>query len=137
MIDMTVLTASARFHTREDVMSKSLGRRRFLTRSVATSTAGPLQRASNGEDEVRTTVEAPLEQSPGEPLRLRVFRDKPLLEVFANDRQCITQVIYPKDKAATGVKVITAGGAARLVSGEVWDMAAARFTDARGEDGAA
>ncbi|MCP5119565.1 MAG: glycoside hydrolase family 32 protein [bacterium] len=105
---------------------------RSTLRKDVTYTAGPLQRASNGEDAVRSRVEAPFELLPGEPLRLRVFMDKPLLEVFANDRQCVTQVIYPRDHRAAGVKLLSEGAAARLVSGEAWDMAAARFTDGRG-----
>ena len=95
--------------------------------------AGPLQRASYGENAVHSTVEAPLELLPDEPLRLRVSTDKPLLEVFANDRRCLTQVLYPENQTAAGVKVITQGGSGLLVSGEAWDMAAARFTDARGK----
>jgi beta-fructofuranosidase len=104
---------------------------RSTLRKDVTYTAGPLQRASNGEDTPRSRTEAPLELLPGEPLRLRVFMDKPLLEVFANDRQCLTQVLYPESERATAVKVFAAGGSARLLSGEVWEMAPAQFTDAR------
>lgn len=77
----------------------------------------------------RSTVEAPLELKTGEPLRLRVFLDKPMLEVFANGRQCITQQIFPENREAIGVKVLARGDAAALRSGEAWDMAPARFVD--------
>ena len=38
---------------------------------------------------------APLELRSGERLKLRVFLDRTMLEVFANGRQCLTQRIYP------------------------------------------
>ncbi|MEJ0101305.1 MAG: GH32 C-terminal domain-containing protein [Bacteroidota bacterium] len=44
------------------------------------------------------TQDAPFELRNGENLRLRVFLDKSMLEVFANGRQCITQVIYHRLK---------------------------------------
>ena len=74
-------------------------------------------------------VEAPFALRPGEMLKLRVFLDKPMLEVFANDRQCITQQIFPASREALGVKVFANGGAATLLSGEAWDMAPAKFVN--------
>ena len=41
---------------------------------------------------VRTT-EAPFELKPGEDLTLRVFVDKNLVEVFANDRQAVAALL--------------------------------------------
>ena len=108
---------------------------RSTLREEVVYAVGPLPQMGKGLDAPRLKVEAPLELPPGEPLRLRVFMDKPLLEVFANDRQCITQVLYPKDPNATGVKLFSEGATARLLSGEAWDMAAARFTDARNQTG--
>jgi len=77
----------------------------------------------------RTTVEAPFELREGEPLKLRVFMDKPMLEVFANDRQCVTQQIFPEGRDALGIKVCAQGGEAKVVGGDAWDMAAAKFVD--------
>ena len=51
------------------------------------------------------TEEAPFSLKPGEKVRLRIFLDKSTLEVFANGRQCITQVIYPTLKDAVNVQV--------------------------------
>lgn len=73
------------------------------------------------------TVEAPLELRPGETLKLRVFLDKPLMEVFANDRQCVTQQIFPASRNAAGIKAFARGGDATLRAGEAWDMAPAKF----------
>lgn len=39
--------------------------------------------------------EAPLELKNGEPLILRIFIDKSIVEVYANDRQAIARTIYP------------------------------------------
>lgn len=78
-------------------------------------------------------VEAPLALAPGEPLKLRVFLDKPMLEVFANDRQCITQMVYPESTQALLAKACAKGGDAVIKSLQAWDMAPAKFTqDASG-----
>jgi sucrose-6-phosphate hydrolase SacC (GH32 family) len=88
--------------------------------------AGPLDGYGSHHDP-RSAVEAPFELRPGETLKLRVFLDKPLLEVFANERQCITQQIYPESKDALLVKAWAKGGPARLRGGDVWALAPARF----------
>jgi len=69
--------------------------------------------------------EAPLALPAGEPLALRVFLDRSILEVFANRRQCVTQRIYPVGRDSVGVAVFAAGGAATVERVEAWDMAAA------------
>lgn len=89
----------------------------------------------------RRTVEAPFALRPGEPLRLRIFLDKSMLEVFANDRQCLTQQIFPQSREATGIKVFCGGfslnmnpgdvWSTAIRSGEAWDLAAAKFMDER------
>jgi beta-fructofuranosidase len=76
-------------------------------------------------------VEAPFELKRGETLKLRVFLDKAMLEVFANDRQCVTQQIYPASREALGVKAFARGGEATIRSGAAWNMAPATFVDRR------
>jgi beta-fructofuranosidase len=56
---------------------------------------------------VMDTQDAPFVVEKGEKVSLRVFLDKSILEVFANDRQCITQVIYPTLKDAIHIQVFT------------------------------
>ena len=75
------------------------------------------------------TVEAPLELHEGEMLDLRLFLDKPMLEVFANGRQCVTQQIFPESRDALGVRLFARGGTATLHSGDAWDMAPATFVN--------
>ncbi|MDG3007961.1 GH32 C-terminal domain-containing protein [Paludisphaera mucosa] len=80
----------------------------------------------------RNVFEAPLELKPGEPLRLRIFLDGPMLEVFANDRQCLTQQVFPESKEARMVKVSAQGGPVIFNGIEAWDMAPAKFVDKKG-----
>ena len=37
----------------------------------------------------------PLELTAGEPLKIHIFVDRSVVEVFANNRQCLTKQIYP------------------------------------------
>ena len=71
--------------------------------------------------------EAPFELKPGEPLRLRIFIDHSILEVFANGRQCLTQRIWPTRDDSTGVAVFSRSGAIRVRSAEAWNMQPTRF----------
>ena len=64
----------------------------------------------------RTPEIAPLDLKDGEPLRLRIFIDRSIVEVFANGRQCLTLRTYPTLKDSTGVSVFARGGGAKLVS---------------------
>jgi len=76
-----------------------------------------------GGQDVRVQA-APLELREGEPLRLRVFLDRSIIEVFANGRQCVTQRIYPSRDDALGVALFSLGGTTKVRSLDAWDMAA-------------
>jgi len=67
---------------------------------------------------------APLVLARNEPLRLRVFLDRSVLEVFANGRQCITQRLYPSRPDSLGVSLFARGVPVRA-SVDAWDMAPA------------
>lgn len=59
---------------------------------------------------------------PGEKtLRLRVFLDHSVMEVYANGRVCFTKVIYP-DQSDLGIGLFAAGGSATLKSFKAWPM---------------
>jgi sucrose-6-phosphate hydrolase SacC (GH32 family) len=65
----------------------------------------------------------PFELKNGEPLRLRVFVDKSVIEVFANDgRQAVMRRIYPTRPDSTGIALFSNGGTARVSSLEAWEM---------------
>jgi sucrose-6-phosphate hydrolase SacC (GH32 family) len=75
-----------------------------------------------GDHNPRVTVqEAPFQLREGEPLRLRVFLDASILEVFANDRQCLTQRIYPSRPDSMGV-ALRSGEPIRISSITGWSM---------------
>ncbi|HTE22952.1 glycoside hydrolase family 32 protein [Flavitalea sp.] len=69
----------------------------------------------------RDIESAPLEVLKGEQLVLRVFVDKGIVEVFANDKQAIGRSIYPK-LGGLGVKLFANGGDARIISVKAWEM---------------
>ncbi|NLC57731.1 MAG: hypothetical protein GX774_12900 [Armatimonadetes bacterium] len=93
-------------------------------------TAYNLQRAAENKTPYSQVV-APLALPPGEPLKLRVFLDGPMLEVFANDRQCLTQQIFPARPDSLAVKACARGGMATLLEADAWEMAPAQFIDQR------
>ena len=74
-----------------------------------------------------TAQEGPFELAPGEPLVLRIFLDRSILEVFANRRQCVTQRIYPTRTDSLGVSLFARGGAARFKSVQAWNLAPTRL----------
>lgn len=106
---------------------------RSTSRDDVVYTRGPLDtggvRRKADYRDPRNTVEAPFALRPGETLKLRVFLDKPMLEVFANDRQCITQQVFPSRKDSLGVRIHAKGGEAVIRRLDAWDMAAARFVN--------
>lgn len=76
--------------------------------------------ATEGPKNVET---GPFELKPGEPLKLRVFVDKSVVEVFANDgRQAVMRRIYPSRADSVGVKVFSNGGPVNVPSLEAWTM---------------
>lgn len=68
-------------------------------------------------------TEVPLSRaSIGSSLDLKIFLDRSVMEVFAEDgRVVVTKVIYP-DKRAVGLEVFADRGRAELKSIEVWPM---------------
>jgi beta-fructofuranosidase len=65
--------------------------------------------------------EAPLELKNEEPLVLRIFVDKSIVEVFANDRQAIGRMIYPT-LGGKGINLFSEGGNIEAKSVKVWEL---------------
>lgn len=63
----------------------------------------------------------PLTLKPQEPLVLRVFVDKSVVEVFANDRQAIARSVYPTLEGKR-VVLFSEGGDTLVSSIEVWNL---------------
>ena len=77
----------------------------------------------SGIDQGPKSVEAgPLELGPGEPLKLRVFVDKSVVEIFANDRQAVMRRIYPTRKDSLGVALFSQGGPTKIQNLKAWQM---------------
>lgn len=69
--------------------------------------------------------EAPFQLRSAETLKLRIFLDRSILEVFANGRQCVTQRIYPSRADSKQIKLFCKGSAITVRSLGAWDMARA------------
>jgi len=72
--------------------------------------------------ESRAPEIAPFYLPPNETLKLRVFVDKSVVEVFANDRQCLAVRVYPGREDSVGVSLRAQGADAALRSLDVWQM---------------
>ncbi len=70
----------------------------------------------------RAPETAPLRLDPDEPLRLRVFIDRSVVEVFANGKQCVAVRVYPGRGDSTGVSLRAQGSPAQLRSLDAWQM---------------
>jgi beta-fructofuranosidase len=73
----------------------------------------------------RVVERAPLALGPGEALRLRVFIDRSVVEVFANDRQAIGRRVYPRRADSQGVFLFAEGAPVRFRRIIAWDLAPA------------
>ena len=65
---------------------------------------------------------APVRLDPGEPLRLRVFVDRSVVEVFANGKQCVAVRVYPGREDSAGVSLRAQGSSALMTSLSSWQM---------------
>ena len=69
----------------------------------------------SGPDSAAGSVEsAPLPINRMSPLRLRIFVDKSVVEVFANRKQAIARRIYPEQPQSTGVSLFSKGGQTKV-----------------------
>lgn len=76
----------------------------------------------SGVDGRRALEQAPFVLKDGELLTLRVFVDKPVVEVYANDRQAICRRVYPGRADSLSVVLFARGGQARIASVRAWEM---------------
>ena len=71
---------------------------------------------------------APFKLDPNEPLQLRIFVDKSILEVYANGRQCVTQRIYPTRADSLGTAVFSQRGVTDINSARAWELTATNLS---------
>jgi len=70
----------------------------------------------------RAPETAPILIGADEPLRLRVFVDRSVVEVFANGKQCVAMRVYPDREDSIGVSLRAQGQDAALASLDAWQM---------------
>ena len=93
--------------------------RRFDTSSLQVDVS---ESSTRSDVWARSAEIGPLVLAQDEPLELRVFIDRSVIEVFANDRQCLTVRVYPGREDSRGVSLFARGGDARLISLDCWQM---------------
>ncbi|MEI6871738.1 MAG: glycoside hydrolase family 32 protein, partial [Verrucomicrobiota bacterium] len=70
----------------------------------------------------RPPESATVELAPDEPLKLRIFIDRSVVEVFVNGRQCLAVRVYPGRADSVGVSLHSRGKDAVLTSLEAFQM---------------
>jgi beta-fructofuranosidase len=80
------------------------------------------EKSSRSSEAQRTLQEGRLELGADEPLKLRVFLDGSVVEVFANDRACLTTRIYPVRADSSGVGLFARGASVKLRALDTWEM---------------
>ena len=79
-------------------------------------------RQSGPADSPKAVEIGPFSLDDNESLRLRVFVDKSVVEVFANDRQAVARRIYPARTDSLGVSLFAKGGGANVTVLEAWHI---------------
>jgi len=64
----------------------------------------------------------PVVMQDDEPLELRIFVDKSVIEVFVNDRQCVNMRAYPTREDSTGVSILARGTDGAVSYLDFWEM---------------
>jgi beta-fructofuranosidase len=90
--------------------------------AAATLTLDISQASLSPHVQNRLPETGPLKLAPGEDLRMRVFVDRSIVEVFANGRLCLTRRIYPAHPDSLGTAVFAEGGPALVKTVEAWEM---------------
>jgi beta-fructofuranosidase len=80
------------------------------------------RRSSLSLDAQRHVQEGVLNLAAGEGLRLHVFLDRSVVEIYANGRLCLTSRIYPSRTDSQGIGLFARGGSVWLRSLDVWEV---------------
>lgn len=79
--------------------------------------ASTLARAQSRPPEIDS-----FKRGKGEPIRLHIFLDRSVVEVFANGKACVAARVYPGREDSLGVSLRAQGSGATLVSFDAWQM---------------
>jgi len=83
--------------------------------------AFPLLRNADWRKDV-SLQQAPFTLGTDEPLHLRIFVDRSILEIYANGRQCVTQRIYPTRDDSLETALFSRRGTASVLTVDAWDI---------------
>jgi hypothetical protein len=72
----------------------------------------------------KTLEVAPFTLTAGESLKLHIYIDHSVVEVFAGSHICLTSRIYPTRADSCGVRPVAVDGRVRLQSFDIWTMKA-------------
>jgi beta-fructofuranosidase len=80
------------------------------------------RRSSLNPDTSRAIQKGFFELQPGEALKLHIFLDGSVVEVFVNGRACFAERVYPTRTDSLETALFSRGGTSRLRSMDVWEL---------------
>jgi len=130
MVEMNVLRSPRakevtriRFYKNRGFRHREFGRTSVNSKKTSSLiTIDPSYSSVLPDVQLRSPETAPVFIEKNEPLRLRVFIDRSVVEVFVNDRQCVAMRVYPGRKDSVGVSLRSQGRDAILKSLDAWQM---------------
>ena len=81
--------------------------------------------STSSEVRSRAPETAHVRLNADEPLELRVFVDRSIVEAFVNDKQCVAARVYPERDDSVGVSLRSQGTTCEIVGWDAWEMASA------------
>jgi len=117
MVEMNVLRSPNREETTRIMFFKNRGYGRLSVISIDSSYSSLLPDVRS-----RAPETAPVFIDQEESLKLRVFIDRSVVEVFINGRQCVAMRVYPGSEDSIGVSLRSQGQDAVLRSLDAWQM---------------
>ena len=121
-LEITVDAASTAGHLGVKVRASANGEEETLLYYDSQTKELVFDSTASGVDGRQAVERAPLALKDGEPLALRVFVDKSVVEVYANDLQAICRRVYPGRDDSLGVVLFASGGEAKFGSVKAWEM---------------
>ena len=129
MVELDVLRSPGREEVTRIMFFKNRGyrlrgrgknRRARITASVISIDTSLSSTLPDARSRAPETAQVPI--GGREPLTLRVFVDRSVVEVFVNGRQCVAVRVYPGREDSVGVSLRSQGTDATLKSLDAWQM---------------
>lgn len=118
------LTGEAEFGLRLRCSSDGQEQTRIIYRAAQRQIVIERDESSVSPDVERGERTSPVELSAGDLLRLHIFLDRSVIEVFVNDGQtCLASRVYPLRPDSLGLGFLLHSGRAKLRSMDVWALA--------------